>query len=71
MVFPEGSFLTCQRQLLRHLNQGPGWRPEKPMALAPGLAALSSTGCLDSLILSTQLGEAFLSHQAIAYQGFS
>lgn len=39
------------------------------MALAPGLAALKSTGCLDSLILSTQLGETFLSHQAISLSG--
>lgn len=37
-------------------------RPRRPMASAPGLAALSSTGGLDPLILSTQPGEAFLSH---------
>ena len=37
-------------------------RPRRPMASAPGLAALSGTGRLDPLILSTQPGEAFLSH---------
>lgn len=43
-------------------KSGAGRRPGRPMASAPGLTALSGTGGLDPLILSTQPGEAFLSH---------
>lgn len=41
-MFPEGPFLVCQRQILRHLNRGPG-------TPAPGLAALSSVAACTHL----------------------
>lgn len=60
MGFPEGflNFLEASGAAIKT----PEWRPKGPIAPTAGLAALSSAGRLDSLILSTQLREGFLSH---------
>lgn len=56
-----GSSQTCQPQLLRHPNQGTA-KAQEAMASASGLAALAALAAWTHLSLSTQPGEAFLSH---------